>query len=65
MNEDGNMILPPEMLEDSPSRRDGISAAIEKAYRRKTTTLMDQFAKALGWYVILSTLIFPSFMLDS
>ena len=35
-------ILRPEELEQSPSRKDGVAAALEKGYRRKTCFFIDE-----------------------
>ena len=40
-------ILRPEDLERSPSRRDGVAAALEKGYRRKTSFFIDECGNKL------------------
>lgn len=45
----GQWIVPPEVLADSPSRRDGISQEVENAYRRKTTVFIEDCARYLQW----------------
>ena len=42
-------IVPRELLQDSPSRRDGIAQEVESAYRRKTTVFIEDCARYLQW----------------
>jgi len=42
-------ILPAELLEETPSRRDGISRELEKEYRNKSTYFIETLAKELKW----------------
>ena len=41
-------ILPLELLENSPSRADGLSAYEEKIRGFKTTWFMEEFGKSIG-----------------
>ena len=42
-------ILPSEMLDDTPSRRDGYSVEVERQHRNKTTWFIEILGKELKW----------------
>ena len=48
MSDEHSWILPQEMLDNSPSRRDGVSLNDEKMYRFKTTWFMEEFGQSMG-----------------
>lgn len=50
MSDERSWILPKELLENSPSRADGISLEQEKSYRFKTTWFMEEFGHSMGKY---------------
>ena len=41
--------MPMEFLEDTPSRRDGITKEAERSYRNKSTWFIEALGKELKW----------------
>ena len=41
--------IPMEFLEDTPSRRDGITKEAERSYRNKSTWFIELLGKELKW----------------
>lgn len=44
-----NWIIPKDMLENTPSRRDGYSENVERQYRYKSAWFIEVLGKELKW----------------